>query len=95
MEREYVVVCMRHKGVIKDALLFWGEYTQDCEKRSFGGYTVDVDKCEKYTIDELSNYKFKVWGVDFDGHIPRSIDDFAIKVDDLLKLGYCKYTIIA
>lgn len=95
MEREYVIVCLRHKGLLRDALLFWGEHTEDNEKRSFGGYTIDVTKCEKYTLEEVQERKFKVQGIDFEGRIPRNMDDCAIKVSELLKMGYRQFTVIA
>ena len=39
------------------------EKTEDNEKRSFGGYTSDIDKCEMYTLKEIEekNYRFPVY----------------------------------
>lgn len=93
MKREYVVVCMRHKGIIKDALLFWGTKTNDEEERSLSGYTVDIEKCERFTLEEVQKEDFEVIASDASG-IPAS-EDFAVKIDDLLKWGYRKYAIIA
>lgn len=56
-KREYVIVCNEHKGIIKDALLFWGKLTDDSQPRSFGGYTIQVDKCERYTREELEKFR--------------------------------------
>ncbi len=32
--------------------MFWGHLTKDDEKRSFGGYTDDINACERYTFEE-------------------------------------------
>ena len=93
MKREYVVVCMRHKGIIQDALLFWGRRTKDEDERSSSGYTVDIEKCERFTLEEVQKEDFEVIESDAGG-IPVS-GDFAVKIDDLLKWGYQKYSIIA
>lgn len=83
LKRDYVIVCTRHKGVIRDALLFWGTKTADDEKRSFSGYTVDIEKCERYTYDEVVKKDFEV--IDSNqGGIPKD-GDFAVKIEDLLK----------
>ena len=60
MNREYVIVCNEHKAMFPGCLLFWGNKTNDEEPRSFGGYTSDIDKCERYSEEELleSGYKF-------------------------------------
>lgn len=91
MEREYVIVCNEYSGYYPGCLLFWGELTSDeAQKRSFGGYTSDVDKCEKYTIEEIrkSGYKFPV----YDGRMTRKSfkthRDVAIKISQLCELGY-------
>lgn len=55
-EREYVIVCNEHKGLFAGCLLFWGERTADGEKRSFGGYTSNLDACERYTLEEVQEY---------------------------------------
>lgn len=57
-ERKYVIVCNEHTAIIKDALLFWGSFTDDnTEKRSFSGYTCQIDKCERYTRKELEEFR--------------------------------------
>lgn len=57
-ERKYVIVCNEHEAIIKDTLLFWGSLTNDNkEKRSFGGYTCQIDKCERYTREELEEFR--------------------------------------
>ncbi len=49
-EREYVLLSVKWS---KDGyLVFWGTQTKDEEKRSYSGYTMDLDTCEKYTYDE-------------------------------------------
>lgn len=91
MGREYVIVCNEHSGYYPGCLLFWGELTPDeAEERSFGGYTSDIDKCEKYNIEEIrkSGYKFPV----YDGRMTHKSfkrhRDVAIKISQLCELGY-------
>ena len=52
-DRQYVIVCRRHKAILPQALLFWGSLTDDDMERSYGGYTMDIDKCERYTRNDL------------------------------------------
>ena len=52
MKREYVIVSNRHQSRFPGCVLFWGYRTEDNEKRSFGGYTYGLDKCERYTLEE-------------------------------------------
>lgn len=57
-ERKYVIVCNEYPAIFKDALLFWGHLTDDSsEKRSFRGYTCQIDKCERYTRKELEEFR--------------------------------------
>lgn len=93
MKREYVIVCMRHKGIIRDALLFWGTRTKDEEERHSSGYTVDIEKCERFTLEEIDKKEFDIIPSNAGG-IPNN-GDFAVKIDDLLKWGYKKFSIIA
>lgn len=88
-KRNYVIVCNRYKG-IAGALLFWGEKTNDDEPRSFGGYTSDFNKCEKYTADEIkqSGYGFPFYGIDISHDNYRKVEDFAIEISRLKALGY-------
>ena len=89
IDRDYVIVCNRHKGIANGgALLFWGGYTKNEEERSFGGYTSNFEECEKYTLEEATDkkgYNFsvykgeKLWG---------KHSDFVIRIDQLEKLGY-------
>lgn len=81
MRRDYVIVCNEHSGYIPGVLLFWGEYS---------GYTSDLDKCEKYTLEEVkrNGYHFPV----YDGRMTRASfernRDVAIKISQLSELGY-------
>lgn len=90
MDRKYVIICNRYKG-IGGALLFWGNKTEDnTEKRSFGGYTSDFDNCERYTLEELekSDYNFPVYGRDCNHDNYRKFEDFAIEIGRLERLGH-------
>lgn len=92
LDREYIIVCNEHKGTFAGALLFWGHKTEDSEKRSFGGYTSDIDKCEMYTLKEIEekNYRFSVYeeGMSFYDFI--KLDDVVIKKRDLLRFDELK-----
>lgn len=106
-KREYVIVCNRHNSFIKNALLFWGELTDDTDKRSFGGYTCDINKCERYTREEIRSHSSgnPNW-MPFFEDLPqrrksdskfsqlRKCDDVAISIEKLKELGFKEYTIM-
>ena len=95
MNRNYVVICNRHKG-IAGSLLFWGEYTEDDKERSFGGYTSNINQCEKYTFEELQarkDYNFPVYKGNSKEKEWRKFDDFIIRIDQLKELGFRPITI--
>lgn len=50
LKREYVLVSRKWS---KSTLVFWGYYTKDNKERSFGGYTNDINVCERYTLEEI------------------------------------------
>jgi hypothetical protein len=90
MDRNYVIICNRHKGIGNSTLLFWGRKTEDnAKRRSFGGYTSDFNLCEKYTLEEIENsdYKFPVYGRDCNYDNFRKFDDVAIEAKRLIRLG--------
>jgi len=89
MNRDYVIVCVRH---MRGHVLFWGEHTEDNEPRSYGGYTINLDRCEHYTKQELieSEWGFPFYRTNMNW---RKQEDFFIKVSDLGKLGR-KMTVI-
>lgn len=89
MERDYVIVCTRHR-CIPGTLLFWGSYTEDEKERSFGGYTSDFNACEKYTKEEGENsgYNFPFYGTrQCNKSNWRKKEDFYIRIDQLEELG--------
>lgn len=89
--REYVIVCNKHKAMFLGCLLFWGHKTNDDEKRSFGGYTSDIEKCERYSIEDLekSDYNFPLYNGENEADF-KKIDDVIIKVDELLAFDWLK-----
>lgn len=100
-DRQYVIVCRRHKALLSPALLFWGSLTDDDAKRSYGGYTMDIDKCERYTRDELEKWRgnLKEEYPFFDELKTKSNfyrqDEILIRIWDLEHtLGYRKYTVL-
>lgn len=89
-KRKYVIVCNEHSGMWRGTLLFWGERTEDNEKRSFGGYTSDVDKCEMYSEKDLEEkgctfpkYHKGMTLKEFLGY-----SEILIEPDQLQELGY-------
>ncbi len=91
VERNIVIISSHTFDNGARNLLFWGRLTANDEPRSFGGYTQDIDKCERYAYDEISRKTFPLCGSDFplmdwrkrlkDG------DDFIICVDDLINIA--------
>lgn len=88
--REYVIVSFEHSG--QSDLVFWGSLTDDKEKRSFSGYTFDLNSCERYTQDEIieaDNPALFYQGESLH-ELMKSYMDVAIKVDDLLSISGLK-----
>lgn len=91
MNREYVIVSNKHTSLFPGCLLFWGHRTEDEENRSFGGYTSNIDQCERYTYEELvdSRYKFPFYSGENEADF-RKHEDIVIKIDELLSLHWLK-----
>lgn len=90
-KREYVLVSWKWSWK-NGYLLFWGEQTEDQEKRSFGGYTQDVDTCEKYSKEDLKEKGFPFWRSRSLQELDRE-KSYAVKISDLHKFG-AKQTVI-
>lgn len=97
-EREYVIVCNEHKAIFNGVLLFWGNRTQDDAERSYGGYTCDLDKCERYTREELEK-----WRTPHEKEYPfleeitkpfNKNDEVLITIKELEKIGYRKFKVM-
>ena len=84
-------MCNEHKAMLKDTLLFWGSLTDDNAKRSFGGYTCQIDKCERYTRQELEEWRGELKKeYPFFDELKKATDFFKsdevlISIDDLKK----------
>jgi len=91
-KREYIIVCNEHNAIFNGALLFWGHKTNDNESRSFGGYTSDLDKCERYSLEEIENkhYHFPIYNKSMTFQEFKSLDDIIIKESDLQNFGELK-----
>lgn len=74
-----------------DACYFGGHHTEDDEKRSFGGYTSGLDKCERYTLEDIhkNGLKFPLYNGE-DKYEFNKIDDVIVKIDDLLACDWLK-----
>lgn len=96
--RRYVIISPHTAltGTVNRYMVFWGQLTpDDAERRSFGGYTSDITKCERYTRDEIKDYwkdtpdnlKPVFAGEDFPEHEWRARlkkgDEVAITIDQL------------
>ena len=99
-DRQYVIVCREHKALLSPALLFWGSLTDDDAKRSYGGYTMDIDKCERYTRDELEKWRCDEKNEPFFDELKAKSDfyrqdEILIRIWELEHiLGYRKYTVL-
>ena len=52
--RKYVIASWKHST--NGVLQFWGNLTDNSEKRSFSGYNENIDDCEKYDLEEVIGY---------------------------------------
>ena len=87
-KREWVLVTTRHPDMAGGALLFWGRLSPDhAKRRDFGGYTIDLDACERYTMTELRDHGEALAAEDFDIERWRDQSDFGVRVSDLPLLG--------
>jgi hypothetical protein len=85
-EREYVLVSVKWT---RSFLMFWGSETKDDEKRSFGGYTMDIKGCEKYTKSELEERGHKFWNNEKYFELDKT-ESYGVKLNDLDKFGQRK-----
>lgn len=59
-ERRYIAISIKHsewsqKRFKTKKYQLWGNRTKDDDKRSFSGYTFDVEKCEVYSLEDWKN----------------------------------------
>lgn len=100
-DREYVIVCNEHQSNFPGTLLFWGCLTaDDAESRSFGGYTCQIDRCERYTraeVDAWRGGRIKEYPFFDDLDTPRAFgrnDEVVITIDQLEELGYRTFKVV-
>lgn len=92
-EREYVLVSVKwSRG---DHLVFWGTQTEDDQPRSYSGYNMDLETCEKYTKEEVKEEYHPIWNGQKFWELKKECWDgsWAVKVEDLHHFGQ-KKTII-
>ena len=91
MNRDYVIVCNKYKAMWNGCLLFWGYLTDDEKYRSFGGYTSDIEQCERYTLEEIQA-KYPSFPVYDEKTMNREeflhCENIIITVPQLVRLGY-------
>jgi len=92
-DREYVLVSIKWTG--DGHLIFWGNKTDDNESRSYSGYTMNLDTCERYKRDEIREEYHPIWNGERLGELLDKDPNgtWAVKVNDLEKIGQ-KKTII-
>lgn len=96
-ERKYVVINLHYRAIMGELLLFLGTHTEDNQKRSFGGCTVNINECERYTREELEWYR-KNCKERYPFFDEIDINDFykkdklCISIDELKSLGYREVT---
>jgi len=80
-ERKYVAVSVKHST--NNKWYYWGSRTKDEERRSFSGYTVQIDACELYSLEDWAEsvYVCAPW---------MKIDE-AVEPTQRLKQKYRKY----
>jgi hypothetical protein len=86
--REYVLVSWKWSWK-KDHLVFWGKETRFEEPRSYGGYTMDLNSCEKYTSEDITNKGHVFWNNQKPHELDRS-ESYAVKISDLHNFGKTK-----
>ena len=93
LHRDYVIVSFEHSN---DMLTFWGERTDNNQPRSYGGYTVDLNTCERYTRKELEEYR-KGMETQFPfydelGNVPRNMlyshEEVLMTIKQVYSLGF-------
>ena len=99
MDRDYVIVCNEHHSIFPGALLFWGNHTEDSEKRSFAGYTSKIDKCERYTRKELEEWRGELkdeypFFEEISAKKFSRSDEVLITIEQLKALGYREYHVM-
>lgn len=94
-ERKYVIVSNKHSGGWGGCMLFWGQLTEDNEKRSFGGYTQGVDRCERYTLEETRGFSphFAVYAPGMTYKEFRECEDVVIEPERLADFGLQQMTV--
>lgn len=95
-EREYVLVSVKWSKE-EGYLMFWGTQTpDDAARRSYGGYTMDLETCEKYTFAEATKRSdCPEWKGQSFHQLKKENSDgtWAVKISDLHHFG-TKKTII-
>lgn len=89
MNRKYVIVSIKHADFpFLGCLVYWGrKRTADVEKRTFGGYTFNLDKAERYTLKEITDEKKDLHLYEGGGMKEmEKHENVIIKVDDLLSI---------
>lgn len=88
MKRDFVLLSVKWT---RDRLMFWGRKSEESQPRSYGGYTEDVELCERYTFEEARSER-----IDFHEYEGESIarlkqinpdGTWIIRIDELEKLG--------
>lgn len=84
LKRDYVLVSRKWS---KSTLVFWGTYTKDSKERSFGGYTNDINVCERYTLEEIisEGSHFRPFDIKTFWNRSNSDETFYVTIEELEK----------
>ena len=92
MDRDYVLIS---KNITKmDRLVFIGDYTKDNSIRSIIGFTEDIRKCERFTIEEIERLSIGVYIATDDNTVAEIYskihygENVAISLKKIKSLGY-------
>lgn len=99
MERNYVIMAVERKGVVPGAAMFWGKHTADTQRRNPKGYTCQIRKCERFTREELEDWRE---GCEEDFPFFDEVgsnklfqhDNVLITLDQLEELGFKEYVVM-
>ena len=99
MDRNYVIVCNEHKPLFPGALLFWGTLTPDNAERSYSGYTCQIDKCERYTREELESWRGQLkkeypFYEEIKQGTFRKHDEVLISIEQLNNMGFREFHVM-
>ena len=99
MNRNYVIMAVERKGNVPGAPVFWGKRTDDDQRRNHRGYTCQIRKCERFTREELEDWRegceedFPFFD-EIDSKKWSQHDNVLLTFDQLEALGFQEYVVM-